>query len=178
MIALGFVKARNPSGPAKDDKNTLVRKRENDRGLSTLTKSSVAASLGPTEGQILVQLNPQDVGSRTRYTKNEETYVENTKVVNRDHSTFELLRDLDSIGLIGSKNASSKPIFRSISEVDGLLHIFVTLNHGDRSEHYHKKGNLVSTLFQNSKRNQRTFQLGDKRFSWRVTDDSGVEVGA
>ena len=58
----------------------------------------------------------------------EAAYVENTKVVNGNHPAFDLLRDLDGVSLIRSKDTSTKAVFGSISELNGLLNGFVTLD--------------------------------------------------
>lgn len=67
-----------------------------------------------------------------------EAHVEDPKVVHGNHSTFDLFRDFDSVSLVRSKDASTKTIFRSVGQLDGLFHTFVTLDQSDRCEHYHK----------------------------------------
>ena len=71
MIDLGFVKARNPSGPAKVD--SMVRPETARAGMDHLTKSPVAASFGSAKRQILVQLKLW-VSRRIMDTKNQSVH--------------------------------------------------------------------------------------------------------
>jgi len=77
--------------------------------------------------------------------KAEGAYVENSKVVNRNHSTFDLFCNLDSVSLVRSKDTSPKTVFRSIGEFDGLLNGFIALDQCDGSEHYHKGASAPAT---------------------------------
>jgi len=140
MIALGFVNARNPSGPAGMDSTVSAR------NCPIISTHKIARGRWPWSHQTV---NPGSAKIRGQQThearKAERAYVENTKVVNRNHSTFDLFRDLDSISLVRSKDTSPKAVFRSVGEFDGLLHGFVSLDHCDGSEHYHKGTSAPAT---------------------------------
>ena len=103
------------------------------------TESPVSAGLGSSKWQILVQLI-HEVSRCAGYEKKNRvgTYVEDPKVVYGNHTTLDLFRNLNGIGLIRPKDAGTKTVFRSIGELDGFLHGFITLDQSDRGEHCEK----------------------------------------
>jgi hypothetical protein len=64
-----------------------------------------------------------------------ETYVENTKVVNRNHSAFEGFCNSDAITLSGSKHRSTESITRAVSNRNGFLDSVIRDGRYDRREY-------------------------------------------
>lgn len=93
-------------------------------------------------------------------------YVEYGIIVDGNHTTPDLFCDLNSICLIRAKDASTKTIFRSIGEFNGFFHGFVTLNQGNRREHYENTAGEYQTAFDQS-------GDSDVRSNWETSESVG-----
>lgn len=64
-----------------------------------------------------------------------ETYIVNSEIIDRDHSTFQLSSNFQAQVLVGSENTGSKTIFGTISNLDRFFDIIVADQQGNWRKH-------------------------------------------
>lgn len=64
----------------------------------------------------------------------ETTYIEYSEIIDRNHSTFQFFCNLQAVCLVRTPNTSAQPIFRSVSNLNGLFDGFVRHEQGNRSK--------------------------------------------
>ena len=109
MIALGFVKARRPSGPPKHDQQG-----RDSRSSSGVPKRPYPLALHPPNGKswldelvstLFVSVRREHTSSvrvrsaKIHQTRKSITHIEDSKVVDRDHSAFQTFCDLETLAL-------------------------------------------------------------------------------
>ena len=149
-IAFGFVRARRPSGPPVANSQTrrdatpivpthrtahnhlISFPRTEDLGCKakrhhlndSLKRPPVADLL-----QLCTMISNFDREPRI------ETHVEDSKIVDRDHSTLQLSSNFQAQVLMRSKNTGSKAVFGTISNFDRFVDIIIAYEQSNWRKH-------------------------------------------